>query len=150
MGKVIALLLIAMMGAGGAAGGYFLRPPVDESVAADPGPLDLPEIDAVATFRDGFVVPVLRDGRVWSHIIMTLGVSSDQTEEDVIIRREPLLRDGITEALFLHGSLGGFDGDFTDSASMARLRTRLDSVLQVRLDDPSAKILIVSLARQAG
>ena len=33
---------------------------------------------------------------------------------------------------------------------MVRLRARLDAVVQARLDDPSAKVLIVSLARQAG
>lgn len=150
MGKIIALLLVVIMGAGGAAAGYFLRPPPELSDAPDAVPEQIEPVDAVATLRDGFIVPVLRDGRVWSHIILSLGVSSDQTAEDVIARREPLLRDGLNEALFLHGSLGGFDGDFTNSASMARLRLRLDAVLQARLDDPTAKVLIVSLARQSG
>lgn len=150
MGKIIALLLVVLMGVGGAAGGYFLRPPLDEADVAEPVLEQQEPVNAVATLRDGFIVPVLRDGRVWSHIILSLGVSSDHTAEDVIAQREPLLRDGLNEALFLHGSLGGFDGDFTNSASMARLRLRLDAVLQARLDDPSAKVLIVSLARQSG
>lgn len=150
MGRIVAVTLIVLMGAGGAAAGFVLRPPPDEGGEVDAAPLELPKLDAVSTLRDGFIVPVLRDGRVWSHVILTLGVSSDQTAEDVIVSREPLLRDGLTEALFLHGSLGGFDGDFTEATSMARLRTRLDAVLQARLNDPSAKILIVSMARQAG
>lgn len=150
MGKVIALLLVLVTAAGGAAAGYFLRPPPPEIDETKPVIEELEPVNAIATLSDGFIVPVLRDGRVWSHIILSLGVSSDQTAEEIIAQREPLLRDGLNEALFLHGSLGGFDGDFTNAASMERLRKRLDAVLQARLEDPTAKVLIVSLARQAG
>ncbi|SDY44468.1 hypothetical protein SAMN05444004_101458 [Jannaschia faecimaris] len=146
----MAAVLIVLIAGGGTAAGFFLQPVPQRNDGA--GVLaSVPEnLESVASFRDGFIVPVLRDGQVWSHVVLFLGVSSDRTEGDVIISREPLLRDGMTEALFQHGSLGGFDGDFTNAASMARLRERLDLVLQTRLDDPTAKVLIVSMARQAG
>jgi len=150
MGKVIAILLVVLMGVGGAVGGYMVRPPPEDPEPGEPVVEDVPKIEAAATFRDGFIVPVLRDGQVWSHVILALGVASDQTEQEAIFQREPILRDGLTEALFLHGSLGNFDGDFTDPNAMARLRERLDAVLQARLDDPTAHVLIVSMARQAG
>lgn len=148
MAKVLALILVILFLAGGAGAGYVLRPveePVEE--AEDVVPIRDP-IDAVATFRDGFVVPILRDGKVWSHVVLRLGVASDQTDQETILLREPVLRDGLNQSLFLHGSLGGFDGDFTNPVAMERLRTRLDGMISARLDDETARILIVSMSRQ--
>jgi len=116
-----------------------------DEVEAEPVPAA-----AVARFREGFIVPVLRNGTVWSHVVLSLGIETDFTPEEDIFAKEPVLRDGITEALFLHGSLGGFDGDFTDAQNMNRLRVRLNQVVQQRLSDESARILIVSVARQSG
>ena len=63
MGKILAVLLVLVLGAGGAGAGYFLRPPPPEMEAdAEPQVLDLPQAEAVASFRDGFIVPVLREG----------------------------------------------------------------------------------------
>lgn len=150
MAKVLAILIILALGGGGAVAGFALRPPSPEPETMEDSKTLPNGFNAVATLREGFIVPVLREGRVWSHIVLQLGVSADGTSEEVIAVREPLLRDGLTEALFRHGNLGGFDGDFTDPRSTARLRERLDAVLQDRLGDPSAKVLIVSMARQAG
>ncbi|CTQ49096.1 hypothetical protein [Jannaschia donghaensis] len=150
MAKVLALIMIIALGGGGAAAGFVLRPPPEPADPEAAVPEIAEDLDSVATLRDGFIVPVLRDGRVWSHVVLRLGVSSDRSASDQIAQKEPVLRDGLNEALFLHGNLGGFDGDFTDPVSMARLRTRLDAVLQDRLSDPTAKVLIVSMARQSG
>ncbi|CTQ33238.1 hypothetical protein [Jannaschia rubra] len=153
MGKLLPILVVVLSLGGGAAAGHFLRPAPAASEEAevphDPAP-NAPTQDVVVTFRDGFVVPVLRDGRVWSHAILSLGVESGRSTEEKIYLREPVIRDGLNEALFLHASLGGFDGDFTDPLSMNRLRARLDDVLARTLGDDSARILIVSMARQAG
>ncbi len=149
MGKVVPLIVVVLVAVGGGAAGHFLRPPPEEGAAPVPEEIvTLPE-ETVTTFRNGFIVPVLRDGRVWSHVVLTLGVASDVTSGDVIVQREPILRDGMTEALFLHGSLGGFDGDFTEANALLRLRERLDAMVRVRLDDPTARVLIVSMARQS-
>lgn len=150
MGKILPLLLVLLLGAGGAAAGYYLRPAPDPEAAEEAVPEEPEEVDSATTLRDGFIVPVLREGRVWSHVVLRLGVSSDFVPEEEIATLEPLLRDGLNEALFLHGNLGGFDGDFTDPTAMARLRARLDDVLRDRLEDETAKVLIVSMARQAG
>ena len=155
MGKIVPVVVALVALAGGAGAGFVLRPapppdvdggsaPAPEAAAEEPsGP------ENVFTLRDGFVVPVLRDGKVWSYVVLTLGVGTQGwTAEDVLLR-EPLLRDGLMEALFLHGSLGGFDEDFTKPQAMARLRRRLDEMVARRLDDPTARVLIVSMARQA-
>ncbi|UWQ18434.1 flagellar basal body-associated protein FliL [Jannaschia sp. M317] len=155
MGKIIAFLVVLVAALGGAGAGFLLQPPPSEEelaaaaaaeVAAPPD-LSAPEI---VSMRDLFVVPVLRDGRVWSHVVLTLGVESHTVSRDEVLAREPLLRDGLNETLFLHASLGGFDGDFTAAASMNRLRARLDGVVTKRLDDPAARVLIISMARQNG
>ena len=148
MGKILAIVTIVLFLAGGAGAGYVLRAgeePVEETEAIEP--IHDP-IEAVATFRDGFIVPILRDGKVWSHVVLQLGVFSEETDQETILLQEPILRDGLTEALFLHGSLGGFDGDFTDPTSMKRLRTRLDNMISARLHDKTARILIVSMSRR--
>ena len=155
MGKVVPLLVVVAALAGGAAAGHVLRPapaeppaeeaPVD-AAAAQPEPLAQPSTIALDA---PFIVPVLRDGQTWSHVVLTLGVVSAVATGEDIARREPLLRDGFMEALFLHGSLGGFDRDFTDPQAMTRLRRRLDAMAAERLGDPDARVLIVSMARQA-
>ena len=148
-----ALLPIALI-AGGVSG-EMLRPPPPvedttventEEVKAEADALDT---EQVVTFDNNFIVPILRDGAVWSYVIVSLGIESRQTEADTIRLREPVLRDSLTEALFLHGSLGGFDGDFTEPLAMNRLRARLNEAASRRLSDETARVLIVSLARQS-
>ncbi|MGB3688062.1 MAG: hypothetical protein WBA02_02065 [Jannaschia helgolandensis] len=149
MAKILALFAIALSLVGGAAAGHFLKPVADNADESEAVPEQPKALDAVATLREAFVVPILRDGQVWSHVILSLGVASDNTGQEDILLREPVLRDGLTEALFLHGSLGGFDGNFTDPVSMQRLRLRLDDVLRERLDDETARVLISSVTRQS-
>ncbi len=151
MAKLLPILIVLIALIGGGAAGMFLRPPPPEPAEDEaPEPEIVEEAQAVATFRDGFVVPILRDGRVWSHVVLILGVEADRTTRETMLLQEPVLRDGMNEVLFRHGSLGGFDGDFTEPLAMNRLRKRLNEVLQKRLDDPTARVLIVSMARQSG
>ncbi len=164
MAKLFPILIILVALLGGAGVGQFLKPapdPEGAEMAESDG--DAPDAghaaeddgehgaaqETVVTFRDGFIVPILRDGQVWSHMILQLGVEAEGSTEETILLREPILRDALTEALFLHGNLGGFDGDFTEPGAMARLRDRLDAVIGGKLGDPTARVLIASLARQS-
>lgn len=166
MGKLVPIAIVVVALAAGAGAGHLLRPapveveddPTRGGEAPDGGaatgaapviPKPHSGEESVVSLRDNFVVPVLRDGRVWSYVVLTLGVVAGATEGDQILLREPLLRDGLMEALFLHGSLGGFENDFTEPQAMIRLRRRLDDMVERRLGDPTARILIVSMARQA-
>ena len=156
MGKLVpaAIVLVALVG--GAGLGHALRPVPEPVPEAEPGaeaaaPEAAPAGEAgVITLEEPFLVPILRDGQVWSHVVLRLGVSVPGQEAEVIRAREPVLRDGLMEALFVHGSLGGFEGDFTEPEAMARLRRRLDEMVAARLGAPEARALIVSMARQAG
>ncbi|GIT91628.1 flagellar motor protein MotA [Jannaschia pagri] len=152
MGKIIAAAVVLIALLGGAGAGHVLRPPPpepEEPVVPEVEETDLSSPEVVA-FRDPFVVPVLRDGRVWSHLVLSLGVESHAVARETILLQEPLLRDGMNEVLYLHASLGGFDGDFTASPAMTRLRQRLDDVVSQRLEDDDARVLIMSMVRQNG
>lgn len=151
MGKLLPLAIVLVATLGGGVAGHALRPPAPEGAAEAPdGPEpSRPAEDAIVSFRDGFVVPVLRDGHVWGHVVLSLGAQADHTTREDILLREPLLRDSLNQALFLHSNLGGFDGDFTAPQVMERLRERLDGALAAELADETARVLIVSMARQA-
>lgn len=156
MAKIVAIGVVAVSLLGGAGAGQLLKPvPPPEEGGDEMRALETTDFlhvgeESVVTLRDAFIVPILRDGMVWSHVILTLGVSAEATSRESILLREPILRDALTETLFVHGSLGGFDGDFTEPRSMGRLRQRLDDAVKRRLDDPTARVLIVSVARQGG
>ncbi|MFO6464912.1 hypothetical protein ACK8OR_11005 [Jannaschia sp. KMU-145] len=150
LGKLLPLIVILVALAGGAAAGFVLRPEDEEAAPATPIRSPVPQDERVVTLRDSFIVPVLRDGRVWGHVVLTLGIEAVHVSRDTILLQEPVLRDGLTEALFRYGSLGGFDGDFTDAIALNRLRTRLNEVVVQRLGDDQARILVISMARQDG
>jgi hypothetical protein len=151
LGKlVIPIAAILALLAGGAAG-HFMRPPPAETEAGatpEPEPVAVAPADRVTTFREAFVVPILRRGRLWGNVILNLGVETASVSREEVLLMEAVLRDGFTEALFRHGSQGGFDGDFTEPLAMNRLRTRLNEVARGLTGDPEARVLIVSMARQ--
>jgi len=157
MMKIIAAAVVLLALIAGAGAGYVLKPPPTEEELAAKAEADAhaeanqtlaaPE---VVSLRDHFVVPVLRDGRIWSHVVLSLGVETHTASREEVLIREPLLRDGLNESLFLHASLGGFEGDFTAAANMNRLRARLNGVVTSLLDDGDARVLIISMARQNG
>ena len=153
MRRVLAGALVALTAIGGGAAGHLLRPEVpadpaaDETAPAPPAPP--PEALDAVTLRAVFVVPVLRGGQVWSHAVLTLGIESATLSSETILAREPRLRDALNHALWTHGSLGGFDGDFTAQPSVGRLRERLDAVAAATLGDATARVLLIAMARQS-
>jgi hypothetical protein len=145
----IALVVVAAAALAGGAAGHLMRPPPEDppepTVAAPPdGPVE------AVPLREPFVVPVLRDGRIWSHVVLSLGVESRGITREAILAQEPRLRDGLNRTLWTYGSLGGFDGDFTALDAMGRLQERLDGVVSMLLDDPSARVLLIGMTRQSG
>jgi hypothetical protein len=152
MGRLLLILVPILALLGGAGAGYALRPPppveADDAVKAAPEAVAEDAATQLVTFRDSFIVPVMRSDRIWSHVILTLGVEARRLSTDEIYAMEPVLRDGLTEALFLHGAAGDFDGDFTAPIAMNRLRSRLNESVRTLLRDADARVLIVALARQ--
>jgi hypothetical protein len=146
---VITLVILLVALAGGGIAGHFLRPmPEIKEETGRTAPPPTATAPFSVTFRDPFLVPVLRDGRDWTHVVLSLGVEAHSVPQDVVRGLEPVIRDGLTEALFLHGSVGDFDGDFTETMTLNRLRKRLNAVVTRITGDEAARILIISMARQ--
>ena len=140
MKLILSLLLIAGLGAAGVAGGLALAP---DHEAAAPDPLPEPEI---LSLPREFVVPLVRDGRVHGHVVMTIGLETGAIAREDLLVREPLLRDRLLEAMLRHGATGGFDGRFTDVLEMNRLRLALREA--VRQAAPDVDVLILSINRR--
>ncbi|WP_146204881.1 hypothetical protein [Jannaschia seohaensis] len=148
MAKIAALALVLFALIGGGAAGYFLRPQAEHDTAAAPPEIEPSGALEAVPLRDPFIVPILRDGRAWAHAVLSLGVESTRASREEVLHQEPRLRDGLNEALYLHGSLGGFEGDFTAGPQMVRLRERLDEVVTRLLEDQDARVLLIAVTRQ--
>ncbi|TFL18008.1 hypothetical protein [Jannaschia formosa] len=150
MARIAALALVLLALIGGAAAGHFLRPPPPEGAEDMAGAAPEAGPPEAVTLREPFVVPILRDGRGGSHAVLSLGIESVRVGREEVLRQEPRLRDGLNEVLYLHGSLGGFEGDFTAAPQMTRLRERLDAVVTRLLEDEDARVLLIAVTRQSG
>ncbi|MEM9796282.1 MAG: flagellar basal body-associated protein FliL [Pseudomonadota bacterium] len=153
MGKLLIPLLLILALVGGGFGGHVMRPvpdPVEgeESAEAQTAEIAPEPTGSVVALQNSFIVPVLDNGEVWSHVVLQIGVLSDGVPREEILLQEPRLRDGLNDALFTHASFGGFDGDFTEPLTMNRLRERLNEVIMRLLDDDTARVLITSMTRQ--
>ena len=95
-----------------------------------------------------FVVPIVRHGSVRSLVIMALTLEVQTGYNERVFLHEPRLRDAFLRVMFSHANAGGFDGSFTDSASMAPLREGLMEAALVVLGDGVIEVLIVDITRQ--
>ncbi len=176
MRLILPILLLLLGLGGGVAAGLFLpgndadtsEGQADQSPAPDPDDTDEGAAEPDATpsagaesfvtpagvgteyvrLRNQFIVPVVRHGSVRSLVIMVLTVEVSAGSSDVVFQHEPRLRDSFLRVLFAHANAGGFDGQFTEAASMAPLRSGLrDAALSV-LGEAARDVLIVDLTRQ--
>ena len=145
---IAAPLLLVVVG-GAAAAGLVLAPDHGDgdahAQAAPPEPLDQPDY---MPFSKEFIVPLVRDGRVRSHVVVNLALESTVLPREEMLRREPALRDRMMEALFRHTATGGFDGAFTDALAMNRLRIALNEAVVPVLRPAGATVLITSVDRR--
>lgn len=150
MRLVLALPIVLLAVAGGGAAGLVLAP--DDGGEADahreaaaPEPLAQPDN---MPFTREFIVPLVSEGRVRAHVVLNLGLESAVLTREEMLRREPVLRDRLMEALFRHTATGGFDGSFTDALAMNRLRLGLNESIVPVLRPAGATVLITSVDRQ--
>ena len=161
MKKILLPILLAILGtSGGAGAGFFLRPPpevpdvsltetsetfeADEIEETEPEPTDV----EYAKLNNQFVVPVVHDGRMQSLVIMTLSLEVTTGGKTSIFEVEPKLRDAFFTALIEHANIGGFDGNFTNSANMRSLREALFDASQEVVGSIVQDVLILDIARQ--
>ena len=110
---------------------------------------DIPlEERAYARLNNQFVVPVVRDEKVQSLVVLSLSLEVAPGSEADVFAHEPKLRDLFLQVLFDHANTGGFDGAFTASTNMRVLR---DALRRVAVEDVGLGIrdvLILDIVRQ--
>lgn len=165
MSKLLPFLLIFCGIIAGGIAGFFLRPapgaqtatlPDGEAHAADTparssgayGDADIEVADFVK-LNNQFVIPVVKDGRVSSLVVMSLSLEVGDGGREQVYSLEPKIRDALLTVLFEHANAGGFDGNFTASRNMDALRRALTQASnQVMASDIVANVLVVGIVRQ--
>ncbi|MBM9596126.1 flagellar basal body-associated FliL family protein [Rhodobacteraceae bacterium MCCB 386] len=95
-----------------------------------------------------FVVPILRDTRVTSLVVLSIDLEVESGQSETVYRYEPKLRDSFLTVLFDHANAGGFDGAFTSSGAMTILRNALNESGHKVLGDIIHDVLITNIVRQ--
>ncbi len=150
MYKLIPLIL-ALIGLGGGAGaGLYLRP--GSVAAAEPEHVEMTpeEQPDYVKMSNQFIIPILREGRVASMMILSLSVETHHGGTEDIYAKEPKLRDAFLQVMFDHANAGGFEGEFTDASKLIVLRKALKEAAQKAVGDLVADVLIADIARQEG
>ena len=154
-GRMKALILPALMAlaglAAGAAAGLYLSPPTPESTDGEPAAEETADPGselAYADFDNQFVVPVVREGRVRSLVVLSITLELSVGASQEFFDREPRLRDAFLQVLFDHANAGGFDAAFTDVDRMLALRQGLREAAQLHLGRSVRDVLIVDIVRQ--
>ncbi|MCC1481564.1 flagellar basal body-associated FliL family protein [Roseibaca sp. Y0-43] len=151
MAKILPILLMLMGLAGGVGAGFLLRPDPPEPVAdaeAAPPPAPEPVPSAIHDLDGQFLVPLVEDGRVMSLVVVELALQIDETAQDSVAAKEPLLRDRLLQILFDHANIGGFEGMFTSHNNMTLLRRALlEGAAQVIEGGVVQEVLITNILR---
>lgn len=169
--KLILPVILLLLGLGGGVGaGLFLTPPEpdlpDMSMEnpCGPGIDSTPELAATspeaeseeqssgekdyARLNNQFVVPVVRDEKVTSLVVVSLSVEVPFGRQELVFEKEPKLRDAFLQVLFEHSNLGGFEGNFTSTTNMRTLREALRSAARESVGPEASDVLILELVRQ--
>ncbi|TCM87062.1 flagellar basal body-associated FliL family protein [Rhodovulum steppense] len=166
MGKLLPVIIAVVGLLAGAGAGFFLRPAPEPEVMAEGEagedaaqtagtPTAKPAADGKADaerdfikLNNQFVIPVVRNGRVASLVVMSLSIEVTTGSTELVFKNEPKLRDAFLQVMFDHANAGGFDGAFTETGTMTMLRRALleaaDQVIGARARD----ILITDIVRQ--
>ncbi|AQS46574.1 MULTISPECIES: flagellar basal body-associated FliL family protein [Thioclava] len=173
LGKLLPLLLGLIGLAGGGAAGYFLRPapppaapPTAPAAAEAEAGKSAAATDshgdpvAVANGAGGevtsefvklnnqFIVPLVTESHISGMVILSLSLEVKAGETEAVYRAEPKLRDAFLQVLFDHANTGGFQGLFTDSANMSRLRRALTETARNILGPSVLAVLVSDIVRQ--
>lgn len=95
-----------------------------------------------------FIVPVVNDSQVAAMVVLSLNLEVLAGQQDQVLLHEPRLRDQFLQVLFDHANTGGFEGMFTASSNMGRLREALLTAARDALGDVVTDVLITDIVRQ--
>lgn len=155
MAKLLPIIFLIVGAAIGGGAGMFLKPeppdcevePCEEKMAEmEP---EEPEVEPnYLAMKSQFVVPVIQDELVKSLVVMSISLEIGPESTEYVFSREPKLRDNFLRVLFDHAHVGGFDGAFTESGRLSKLRIALLESAQSVVGKEVSDILITDIVRQ--
>ena len=155
MKRIFLFLALILISAGAGIGaGLQLRPaPPPEEIEAPAEPADhagasTPEALEYVRMTNQFVIPLVEKGRIRSLVVMSLSLEVQHGQEEAVHDKEPKLRDSFLQILFDHANSGAFDGTFTESNILDRLRENLLAEAGQILPGIVSDVLITDIGRQ--
>lgn len=157
--RLILPVILALIGAGAGIGAGLMLKPADVKTEASidcPVPEkpmekveDAPDPNTeFVKLNNQFVIPVLKDGRVISLVLLSLSLETTLGLKETVYAREPKLRDSFLRVLFDHANSGGFAGNFTSSSHMSALERALLEAAQSAMGYDVVDVLVTDIARQ--
>ena len=153
--KLILVLALGLAGiAAGGALGFWLRggplPPPQPSHADAPpeghAPPDEPR--SYVTIGRQLIVPVVEGGQTRALMLFEIALDVPEARRDLVLEREPRLRDAFLRELFGLAQSGVFLGSYTDDRAMEDLRQKLLAAARLHLGAEVADVLILDALRQ--
>mgnify|MGYP001818068173 CR=1 FL=1 len=156
MSKLLPFILLILGIAAGTGAGIFFKAadepcveePCDEKHSEAQSDDHKKEEPNYIRMKNQFVVPVVKDERVHSLVVLDLSLETKPGSEETIYKREPKIRDVFLRVLFDHAHIGGFDGTFTESGQLSLLRIALLEAAQTVVGEDVSDILITDIVRQ--
>lgn len=99
--------------------------------------------------KNQFVIPIVRDDRISSMVVMTLSVEVPDGKGQTVYDIEPKIRDVFLRVLFDFAAIGGFDGAFATNGNLDVVRNGLNEAAhQTFGTDLINDVMIFEVARQ--
>ncbi len=165
LAKLFPVILLLLGTGGGIGAGLFLMPP--PGVGSDAGNQDSggsggkpaqkldssgnlidPSATEFVKMGNQFVIPVVENDMIASLVVVSLSLETRVGVSENIYAREPKLRDAFLRVLFDHANMGGFQGAFTNAATLDLLRDALRQVAQKEIGSDVVDVLISDILRQ--
>lgn len=99
-------------------------------------------------FSREFVVPLMRNGRVKSLVIININLEADASISDELFAMEPKLRDNIMSTLIALSNDGVTLEEMTDVSSYETIRTMILLNLEKVVSSGIQNVLILDMAKQ--
>lgn len=97
-----------------------------------------------------FIIPLLGADRINSMVVLSLSVEVAPEAKDMVLAKQPKLRDQFLQVLFDHANIGGFSSSFTNTTAMDGLKQTLLEVAQKYVGPEVHAILVTDIVRRDG
>ncbi len=155
--KLILALVLGLAGiAAGGAAGLWLRgdPETPTTVARGDAAVDNgdeasgEEPPSYVTVGRQLIVPVVNGGETRALMLFEIALEVPEPIRDLVLAREPRLRDAFLRELFGLAQSGVFLGSYTSERTMADLREKLLAAARLHLGPDVQDVLILDALRQ--